>query len=188
MRLFIAIQIPQDLRQEIALWMKALAQLIPDPKGRLHWVKENQLHLTLKFLGETREDQVQPLRQALKAVAAVHAGFSMRLTKVGHFGGRVVWLGIETGTKETAALAGSIEDGCQMLGFVRESRAFNPHITLARSKFNPGTLRLADLPHPITQKIFGPFTVFEVGLIQSTLTPQGAIYKTLEKFPFARVT
>src|SRR5712692_3816572 len=97
MRLFIAIQLPDAMREEIAQWMKFLAQAIPDPQHRLRWVKEDQLHLTLKFLGETSESQIPPIGAALKAAAARHACFSFNLAKVGHFGGRVVWLGAESG-------------------------------------------------------------------------------------------
>jgi 2'-5' RNA ligase len=187
MRLFIAINFPDSLRREMAQWVQSLAGAIPDPEHRLHWVKEEQLHLTLKFLGETREDRLPRLHQALKMAATDHPSFSLSLAKLGHFGGRVVWLGLETGTQEVTKLAESIEEGCDALGFVRENRHFHPHITLARSKVNPGTIRLADLPPPIAQKTFGPLSVIEVGLIRSTLTPRGSAYETLERFPLHRV-
>ncbi len=183
MRLFIAIEFSKALRDEIQQWTRSLTRAIPDPEHRLRWVKEDQLHLTLKFLGETRENQLPRLQQALQMAVQDHSSFSLDLAKVGHFGGRVVWLGLETGVESVSSLAKSIEDRCDSLGFVRENRPFHPHITLARSKVNPGTIRLADLAPPLTQKIFPAFPVNSVSLIQSTISPRGSIYETLERFP-----
>jgi RNA 2',3'-cyclic 3'-phosphodiesterase len=183
MRLFIAIEFSKTLRDDIQQWTQSLAREIPDPDHRLHWVKENQLHLTLKFLGETREDRIPRLHQAIQIATSDQTCFPLSLAKVGHFGGRVVWLGVETGVEEVTKLAQSIENSCESLGFVRENRHFHPHITLARSKINPGTIHFADLPPQITQRTFNPFTVGDVCLIQSTLTPRGSIYETLERFP-----
>jgi RNA 2',3'-cyclic 3'-phosphodiesterase len=184
MRLFIAIELPDKRRGEIAQWMKSLAQAIPDPQHRLRWVKEEQLHLTLKFLGETPEDQIPPLSSALKVVAAAHSRFPLSLAKVGHFGGRVVWLGVDAGAEDAANLAQSIEESCDSLGFTRENRPFRPHLTLARSKMNPGTIRMANLPLPVAQKAFGPIPVSDVSLVQSTPTPKGSIYTILGRYPF----
>ena len=141
MRLFVAIKFPDPLRREIAQWMQSLSHEIPDPKRRLHWVKEEQLHLTLKFLGQTEEDRLPRLSQALELAVKEHPCFSVSPAKVGHFGGRVIWLGLKTGGEEVTKLAQSIEESCEALGFARESRHFHPHITLSRSKANPSSLR-----------------------------------------------
>ena len=182
MRLFIAIELPDPLKKDVGEWTKALARAIPDPKRRLHWVKEDQFHLTLKFLGETKEDRIPALCRALRVAVNRNSHFSLRLAKAGHFGGRVIWLGTDSGTDQVIRLAEAVDETCIPLGFGREGRAYQAHITLARSKMNVGTLRMADLPPLLIQKTFRPFQVSEVSLIQSTLTPQGAVYRTLERF------
>jgi len=185
MRLFIAIEFSPELREEIQRWMRSLADEIPDPEHRLRWVKDEQLHLTLKFLGEVREDQLKPLSQVLRERTRDHMSFSLSAARVGHFGGRVVWLGLETGLDNVASLAKSIEEGCASIGFTLENRRFHPHITLARSKVNPGTIRLANLPLHLRQKSFPPFRVTSISLIQSTLSARGSLYETLERFPLS---
>ncbi len=185
MRLFVAIQIPEAIRSDMARWTRTLTHEIPDPKNRLHWVKKDQFHLTLKFLGETRDDRLPALSQALRSASNDNDSFSLSLSKVGHFGGRVVWLGLKTGMDEASQLANSIDAACAALSFDRENRPFQPHITLARSKINPGTILLKSLSPSVAEQTFGPFAATEVSLVQSTLTPNGAIYKTLAQFPLS---
>ena len=184
MRVFIAIEPPDALKGEIAQWIETLARAIPDPKRRLHWVKKEQLHLTLKFLGETKPDLLPLLAEALRNAGQEAASFPLSFAKVGHFGGRVIWLGIDAGANQCANIAKSIDAACHALGFELESRPFSPHITLARAKENPGNLHIAQLPPALIHRTFGPFTVTGFSLIQSTLTPKGAIYRPLERFTF----
>ncbi len=185
MRLFIALEFPEPIRKTVASAIHQLAHAIADPQRRLHWVKDEQLHVTLKFLGETPERRLPALHQALQEAVRLHARFFIRLGGVGHFGGRVIWLGVQEGKEPLAALAGSVDKFCSAAGFLPESRPFRPHVTLARSKINPGAIRLSALPSALTEVTAGPCPVTHVSLIQSTLAPSGALYQTLERIPLA---
>ncbi len=185
MRLFVAIQIPEAIRGEMARWIVALSQEIQDPKHRLRWVKEGQFHLTLKFLGETREDLLPALSQALRSASCDHGSFSLSFSKVGHFGGRVLWLGLQTGAEEAGQVASSIDAACGSVGFDPENRPFQPHMTLARSPRKSAGIQLKNLAPAVADQTFGPFDATDISLIQSILTPHGAIYKNLENYPLA---
>jgi 2'-5' RNA ligase len=185
MRLFVAIEIPEEIRNDMMRWIATLSQAIPDPHHRLRWVKKDQLHLTLKFLGETGDDQLPALSQVLRSASLENSTFSMSFSQVGHFGGRVIWLGLKSGVEEATRTARLIENACTSIGFVTENRPFQPHITLARSKKNPGTIQLQTLPLSIKSHAFGPFDVSQISLVRSTLTPSGAFYETLAQFPLS---
>ena len=183
MRLFIAIEFSNARKRELADWMATLSRELSDPEHRLRWVKENQLHLTLRFIGETPEDQLVRYRQALQQVAKDHVRFILGLSGVGHFGGRVVWVGVSHGMESLSALAKTIADATGTIAATQQKRRFSPHVTLARSKVNPRTIRMSDLTLQIAQKVFLDIPVNNFSLIQSKLTPSGAIYETLERFP-----
>ena len=183
MRLFIGIQFSSSIRQEIAFWMRSLIQRIPDPDRRLHWISDVNLHLTLKFIGETPDSELARLESALRSCAKENRSFSLRLTSLGHFGGRVIWLGADGDLSALSALAASIHQLCRAGRFTAEGGSFQPHVTLARSKKSPKTLSFSTLPKTLTSRSFGPINVETISLIQSILTPSGAAYKTLATFP-----
>jgi len=185
MSLFAAISIPDPMRQRLARWAGVLAREIPDPHRRLRWVKEFQFHITLKFFGETPEHRMPPLQAALRSAAKGQSIFNLSLGQTGHFGGRVIWVGVDSGHDEVLKIEKSIETQCSSLGFIRESKPFHPHITLARSKLNPGTIRLDQLAALPNQEHLEPFTVSTFDLIRSTLSPQGSVYDIMERYVFS---
>ena len=183
MRLFVAVEFPPLLKEELARWTAALVRHIPDPHKRLHWVKPDQFHLTLKFLGETPAERLYPLETELRRHATLEKPFSIMFGKVGHFGGRVVWLGAQAGAAEAAALARRVDSACQAVGWEAEKRSYQAHVTLARAKTNPGNLRLMTLEQKLREQTFGPLTVSEFVIYQSRLHPNGAIYEVISRFP-----
>ena len=132
MRLFLAINLPADVRREILGATAALRATAP----ALSWVEESKLHLTLKFLGEQDESVVERVARAVDLVAYGHRAFDMRLGGIGAFPGfrraRVIWMGI-AGEPKLELLHHDVEVACEELGFEVEGRAFRPHLTLARA-------------------------------------------------------
>jgi len=149
--------------------------------------KLQQLHLTLKFLGEISDVQIERIKNQLQKVSSPQ--FSIQLMGMGCFPNlnymRVVWIGISEGAEMLKNLSAQIEDFTYEEGFLREKRGFSPHLTLARiSKLSPKNK--STLQEHIKENrdiIFGTQLVSQVILKKSDLTPQGAIYSDLLKVP-----
>ena len=136
MRLFLAINFAPELRDAIAAAAAPFREAVPAVK----WVRPALLHLTVKFLGEQPEEEVEPLRAALDEVAARHRAMELGFEGVGAFPNlrrpRVVWLGVEANPR-LELLYHDVEIACERLGFELEGKVFRPHVTLGRVK--PGT-------------------------------------------------
>src|SRR5579863_9377533 len=195
MRLFIALDIDNEIRERIARFVEGVSGLAPEAR----WAKPESLHVTLKFIGEEAESMVEEIKRELGHIAASEA--TVRFRGYGFFptatAPRVFWVGIEAGP-ELAALAAAIDRETSRLGIPKEARAFSPHLTLARGGARGGgsgsphwrkgdaanrsfqTLqeKLATLPTPE----FGTMTAREFFLYQSRLSPKGSEYTKLARF------
>ena len=195
MRLFIALDIDDEIRERIARFIEGMSSFAPDAR----WAKPESLHVTLKFIGEETESMAERITRELGNIAASEA--TVRFRGYGFFptatAPRVFWVGIEAGP-ELAALAATVDRETSRLGIPKEERAFNPHLTLARGGARGGgsgsphwrkgdapnrgfqTLqeRLAALPTPE----FGTMTAREFFLYQSRLSPKGSEYTKLARF------
>jgi 2'-5' RNA ligase len=193
MRLFIALDIDDDIRARIARFVDGVNAFVPDAR----WAKPESLHITLKFIGEQPEAAVEEIKQALSAVRATTSEIYFR--GYGFFptvkAARVFWVGIEAGP-QLAALAAAIDIKLALLGIPKEDRAFTPHLTLARGAGRSGSPRrskteapsnrtferlqaeLAALPTPE----FGTMTARTFFLYQSHLSPKGSKYTKLARF------
>ncbi len=169
---------------------EALTRLLRrlQPTARLSWTKPENLHLTLKFIGEWREDRLEELTQALASVPAP-PGFGVKFSGVGFFPNarspRVFWVGIEP-TPELAQLAAGMDRALQPLGIPPEKRAYSPHLTLARIQ---DRTPLGDLHREIESlpsREFGAFCPECFCLYQSQLRPGGSIYTKVAEFPWRR--
>ncbi len=174
-RLFIAIDIPEDIR----ILMCGMGASIPGARP----VPTEQLHLTLKFIGDVENSILPDIREALATIGK--APFPMCLKGVGHFPPRgnpkVLWAGV-TPLSEITLLRNRIEKALANIGIPRESRKFSPHITLARLKSSP--------LNRVTQFLAGNslfetplFTINTFHLYSSTLSPRGATHTLLESYP-----
>ncbi|RKZ22150.1 RNA 2',3'-cyclic phosphodiesterase [bacterium] len=173
MRLFIAIDLPFEAKKEIV----GVRELIKN-KGGIKWVEMENIHLTLKFLGEVEEDKVSAIEKRLKAVAKDTEPFIISLRDVGGFPtereSRVIWVGVEQGREMVYELNRKIERAMEKLGFERDSR-FHPHITIGRVKRGRVNVQGLKFHYP---SIF----VKSFFLISSRLTPSGPIYTPLREF------
>ncbi len=183
MRLFVAMDIPEDVRSSLA----ALAAKLRIACRNARWTRIEGLHVTLKFIGETSAEKTEMIKLALAAIPC-RAPISINFRGLGFFPNerrpRVLWAGIEGGT-ELAALAAAVETSLEPLGIAREERAFSPHLTLARFD----TPRGLDALHAAIEKAgpfeFGGTTAKEFHLYQSVLKPGRAEYTRLATFSFA---
>ncbi|MEW6309219.1 MAG: RNA 2',3'-cyclic phosphodiesterase [Bacillota bacterium] len=174
MRLFIAIALEQCVRAALAAAAKRLAATGADVK----WVEEENLHLTLKFLGEVEAGRIETLTAALTKAAAGAQAFTLSLDGLGSFPGsgapRVVWARVYTGAKEAAALAARVEQAAAGLGFPREERSFSPHVTLGRRRTSYGGEALATAI--AAGQLAASQRVDEFVLYRSDLRPAGPVY------------
>jgi 2'-5' RNA ligase len=179
MRTFIAVRIP--VTDPISSVIRQLQTMRP----ALKVVSDDQLHVTLKFLGETDDSVVPRLGSLLHAIAATEAACEMNLTGLGAFPQvsrpNVVWAGfVDSGP--LVRLASSLESRCEALGFPREARPFRPHLTLARTKAAPPE----SLPEFIRDRgntWFGTVGIRALDLYRSDLQPAGPTYTSLLSVP-----
>jgi 2'-5' RNA ligase len=181
LRLFVAVELGDGVRQALSDLQDNLRE-----RGleRLRWVRGEGIHLTLKFLGDTQEEKVPQISEALSRAVAGTRRHRLSLGRIGTFGGkrpRVLWVDLVGDTVELASLQADVEKGLSGLGFEREKRRFSPHLTLARVR--PETS--ADMAEAIAkaiESVRAPDTavlVSELALIRSTLGPGGAVYNRL---------
>ena len=192
MRLFVALDIDEAIRQRIAVFVEGVRGFAPEAR----WVRAESLHITLKFIGEWPGEKLEILKEKLAEVSA--PAIPLEIRGSGFFpnakSARVFWIGI-SGGEPLATLAGSVDAGLTKLGIARETHAFSPHLTLARGGGGSGTPgqmkddrrnirfaklqeKLAALPPPE----FGTMTAREFFLYESKLSPKGSQYSKLARF------
>ncbi|MEM2902589.1 MAG: RNA 2',3'-cyclic phosphodiesterase [Candidatus Bathyarchaeia archaeon] len=177
-RSFIAI----DLTVEDAVKRIAEAQAALKACGAdLKLVEPENLHFTLKFLGELSSKEVEDVKEALGEV--VFKPFKITLENVGFFPNanyiRVVWVGVSEGVEALQKVAAEVERRIVEKGFPRDERGFSPHLTIARvkpSRAREGLLRTVEAWRG---RVFGSQEVWEVKLKKSDLTPSGPVYTDL---------
>lgn len=180
MRTFIAVFPPLRTRTAATTAARETVRRLDGPAGRVRWARPENVHLTLKFLGDVREELLEDLRIALEKTCARHAPFDVRLAGLGAFPSgrraRILWVGIDAGSDRLRSLAADLDVALAPLGFEREERAFAPHLTLGRIRGRPASF---DLPPDMGGL---GFRVRHVELVESTLTPEGAIYRIIQTF------
>jgi 2'-5' RNA ligase len=192
MRLFLALDIDDAIRQRILRFMDGVRNFAPD--GR--WAREESLHVTLKFVGEFPDSRLDEIKKAMSTIASASTEIYFR--GYGFFptpkSARVFWIGVESGP-ELSSLAVAIDERLAALGIPKEDRKFSPHLTLARAPGASGSPRRHknDAPGRTFQHLqeklsalsppeFGSMTPREFFLYQSQLSPKGSKYTKLASF------
>ena len=178
MRLFVAAELDKPVKDALRAAQRRLRQF----DGMVRWVGEEQMHLTLKFLGEVADGRLPEIEQAVASAAAASDPFELHVQGAGcfppHGKARVVWVGLDDSAGQTVACQRRVEDELQGAGFPAERRPFTPHLTLGRVRddHSNGELRrcVEGLAAP---ELCQP--VNSIVLMQSELTPQGARYTRL---------
>ena len=184
-RTFIAIELPLEIRPRITGHIDQLRSAVP--QVRASWSREDNLHLTLKFLGDVPISRIPALSEACSIAIKSIASFSLVVKGCGKFPPhgkpKVLWTGIDeagTDTSRLLQLHAAIEDSCAANGFAREARPYHPHLTIARIREAKDTRALAERH---LQTDFAPqtFTVSEVVVFRSQLSSTGS-----KHFPLSR--
>lgn len=193
-RAFLAVELSHELRAQLATVQQELTRSIePEMKRdrRISWAQPASIHLTIKFLGDMDEQVIDPLRAALEQAIGSRLAVNVPLERLGAFprpqSPRVLWVGPsenwERGTeaKRVAEIHGAIEQACEGLRFLRETRPFSPHLTLARIKVGERQVGVAlaksgVLDRPLS---LGSLAVESVVLMKSELKPTGSVYAKL---------
>jgi len=195
MRIFIALDIDDTIRERIQRFVEGVRGFAPDAR----WVRPESLHITLKFIGEKAPDAAEQIKQVLSGIRA--EPFEVTFHGYGFFptakAARVFWVGIESG-ESIAKLATAVDERTATLGIAREEHPFNPHLTLARGGGRSGAPRwqkgdaanrnfrtlqekLTGLPTPE----FGTMAAREFFLYESQLLRGGARYSKIARFALA---
>jgi 2'-5' RNA ligase len=186
-RLFIALEPPEPVRRRIA----ALAEELRQGAGRagddVRWVRPENVHLTLQFLGAVPEERVAGIVAALRDAAAGARPLSLSLRGAGGFPNarrpRVLWAGIEGDLSPLAALVAGLGARLAKLGYPPEERPFSPHLTLGRARDGRGAPGLAGALARAGQAEATPWRAVELVLFESHLSPRGPRYEAVARIP-----
>lgn len=190
LRLFIAVELTPDLRQAIGRVQAELQGQLPPRVVR--WTHPDGIHLTLKFLGDTRPEQTPAIAQAMRMAAASFEPFTLVVAGLGSFPNprqpRVVWAGVPAVPKALAGVQRALDLHLAGLDYPRETRPFNPHLTLGRVN-DRATLAerqtLAALLSRTQIAELGSLPVQEIVLFRSELRPAGAVYSVQARAPLS---
>jgi 2'-5' RNA ligase len=184
-RVFIAIEIDKVIKDDLADLQREIRSKADLRKGDAKWVDAEDMHLTLKFLGEIKDTQLVDVCNITKEVAGKHKRFDIEIGHVGSFGGhsaRVLWVGAGSENKNLLELQDDLETQLAFAGWPEENRKFEGHLTLCRIKnFNAG-VKLAQLAKEYEKYNLDVVPVDSVCVFQSELTPQGPVYTLLGKY------
>lgn len=181
-RVFCAVELSPEARARAARHAARLREQFPT--ARASWPRAENLHLTLKFIGETAIARVEELSGAAGRAAAGAQPFNLVIEGAGAFpprgNPRVLWLGVNDSSGSLARLQSGLEDECAASGFKREERPFHPHLTLARVRAPQGTRELSRL-HEETGFEAIEFPVNELIVMRSELGRGGSRYTEISR-------
>ncbi len=180
-RLFVAIKLhPEDTLLGVFRFLKENLR-----EERIKWVEEYNLHLTLKFFGDTEETIIPAIRKAMNAAAGRSPGFEMELKGTGIFGSRydprVIWFGIEP-NPGLQDLYTNLWEELGKLGYVPDSQNFVPHLTIGRVRSIRNKRFFQEVVQQYKEESIQRETVRELYLFESILRPEGPVYKIIENF------
>lgn len=182
-RIFVAVNLAPGLKETLAQVQERLKAARAD----VTWVRPENLHLTLKFLGQVEETRLAAVGEAVAAAARGYGSFRLVLGGLGAFpqprAARVVWIGMSEGAQALAALQARVEGGLESLGFPREERPFTAHLTLGRVRGPRHREQLAVALTSMPTEPLGEMVLHRIELMKSDLGPGGARYSVLQSFP-----
>ncbi len=179
MRTFVAVFPPLEIREALV----GAARELP-VTGEVRPILPANIHLTLKFLGDVSEGDLDRVAEALDQVRRRHQPFEAGFSGFGAFPStrraRILWAGIGEGADRLRALARDVEASLGSLGFEREARAYLPHLTVGRARGRPVAMETTEALSPLPS-----FSVRRMELVQSVLDAAGVTYSTLADYPLS---
>ena len=185
MRVFIAIEIDEKIRKALADLQDELQGKADIKRSDAKWVNPENIHLTLKFLGEIKDEQVVDVCNITGDVASRHKSFELDVESVGHFGGRsarILWVGTGQNRDKLLQLQQDLEQQLDLAGWPRETRKFSGHLTLCRIRNARAGVKLAQLAREYENFKLGTMPADSISVYQSQLTPKGPIYTVLGNY------
>jgi 2'-5' RNA ligase len=184
-RTFIAVELPREVVDRLAL----LQETLRESGAHVKWVNRENLHLTLKFLGDVEYEKTNEISQVVSSIVTDVTPFSVAVKCTGTFptGGRaprVVWAGIEGNIEPLLKIHSHLNKKLVRFGVPYEKRRFSPHVTIGRVKSAKGSARLVEMIANHTADDFGEADVSELTFMMSELTNRGPIYTPLSHVPF----
>lgn len=191
MRTFVAIDFSPQIKGKIGEIIEYFKTQTPD--YALKWVEPQNLHMTIKFLGEVSEGHLRTIKDVLSDTLEGISAFEIEVTGMGMYPStqkpRVIWLGVE-GSEPLKDIHQSLDQALQKASIPPDKRGLSPHLTIARVRRNVETLIVQDIGKTLSQfKIdsLGKCTIDRIVLYKSTLTPSGPIYDPLLSIPLDKV-
>lgn len=183
-RLFIGVRVSTQTANALAACAEMLQRRSKDAGIDLKWVAPTNYHVTLKFLGWTRDEAIAAIVDGLQTALAGVSPFRFRTARLGAFPSlekaSVVWAGVDEPAPLTE-VASRIETACEALGFAREKRGFHPHVTLARLA---ETRAVKELVLPLSEQMFSDSRCDGVTLFESETKSSGSVYRELHRIDF----
>lgn len=190
LRAFIAVEIPSSLQHTIQESTAGLRKALGD--DLIRWVPPQNVHLTLKFLGDVSSSNLDLIKQMLTAEAAQHKCFEMQMEGIGSFPNsrrpRVIWVGLRAPTA-LESLQRGIETASARLGYATDEKGFSPHLTIGRVKQNLSALVIQHIRAELEKTKIGLLGVVRVDathLFKSDLQPSGSVYTSLFSAPIGK--
>ncbi len=185
-RAFIAISIPSSVQNIV----ENIQDRFKEIRAPIRWVKPSNLHLTLKFLGNVTQEQIEGAKNCLKEVGQGVSFFTLKTSEIGGFPNlnypKVLWLGFSNPDGQLHKLVEKIEFQLQKIGFKQESRKFTPHLTIGRVKSLKGKKDFIRILHEEKNVSCNDICVTCFKLIKSDLKPSGPEYSVLHTFNFSK--
>jgi 2'-5' RNA ligase len=182
-RTFIAVSLSSSVLAGIEKIVRTLQTNFWD----VRWVEPNNLHVTLKFLGDISLNDLPQLIRTVTQWTSETDSFDLTFQGIGAFPNRespkTIWVGCREGSNELIQLAGKIDEGLLLIGFPKEARRFSPHLTIGRIKKPVQESPLMSLLDEEQDRLFGSCSVSEVQIFSSELTRHGPIYDELAAIP-----
>lgn len=193
-RAFVALSLTPDTRRRLV----GAQDQLGDEQRRIKWVSYENLHLTMKFLGEVSPEVLKSVSDAVRTAATLSPVASFTVRGLGVFPPRgtprVIWAGVEERIPTLLDLQEKLEDGLGALGIAREKKRFSPHVTLGRVRSKPPLdkgraagwiARVEAFLERNADSVFGEEVIREIAVIRSHLGPKGPRYEELERFGLA---
>jgi len=186
MRTFIALDISEDIRKRLAEFMENIQKGLIRTGASIKYVEPENLHLTLKFLGETSEDLTPKIHTELEKFYSTQEKILVKIGEIGVFPNRkfpkVIWVGINGSKEKLQFLQNETEKICEKFGYKPEGRDFSPHLTIARIKSLKSAQAVMSILDAHRNYGFGKMNFEQITFYQSILHPTGPIYKSLYQY------
>lgn len=185
-RLFFAVSLPPQT-QERALKLVLSFNI---PENQVRWVRRENLHITLKFLGDVETEKIPAICDAARLVTGRFSPIAMKLAGLGVFPNherpRVVWIGAEGEIEILASLEAALSQALEPLGFAADERRYTPHITIGRVKNDMARGKISRIIRDGLHTQIGDASVESISLYESSLKQGGPVYSVIETFPLGK--